>query len=336
MIREPWFWREETLAAHMLSASLSPFGALYTIAQRLKHRFTTPIKTGIPVICIGNATLGGVGKTPFALMLYQLLADANLKPSFLSRGYGGTLEGPTHVNLNAHNAADVGDEALLLAAQGPCIIAANRPAGAQKAADKGADIILMDDGFQNPSLKKTFSFLLTDNNDPFGNGRVFPAGPMREPFKDALARAQALVVITKDQHEPINTALSQHVPTRPLFKAWLEADTLNLPKRAVAFCGIGRPQRFFDSLTRAGVQIAESIAFADHHPFSAADIARLKAVAKAANAPLITTQKDKMRLSVDDRQTILTLPVRMRLHKPSALITSLDQAIADFSLHQYH
>ncbi len=330
MIREPWFWREESLAAKMVGASLYPLGGVYTLAQRLKHRFTKPTPATIPVICIGNATLGGVGKTPFALMLHQLLKEENILASFLTRGYGGAAQGPMLVTPPSHTAIEVGDEALLLAAYGSCIVSRDRPAGAALAEQQGAQLIIMDDGFQNPSLEKTFSFLLVDNHDPFGNGRIFPAGPMREPFADALSRASALVFIVQDENEPIRPELLAKTTDRPVFKAWLEPDTTNLPKRAVAFCGIGRPTRFFESLKRSGVKLEEQIAFPDHHVFTQADIMRLKAKAKAADAPLITTEKDKMRLSPEEGQTILTLPVKMRINDCNHATSTIKQLIRNY------
>ncbi len=196
-MRPPEFWdhRVGRASAPLLRAGLAPLSWLITAAGRWRWRRATPAKAPVPVICIGNVTLGGTGKTPLALALAALLQAQGHRPVFLSRGHGGRARGPLVVDPDRHDAALVGDEALLLAAAAPAIIARDRVAGARLAAAQNADLIIMDDGFQNPALHKDASLLVLDTQAGLGNGRVFPAGPLREPLADALARADALVAM---------------------------------------------------------------------------------------------------------------------------------------------
>ncbi|MEE2690813.1 MAG: tetraacyldisaccharide 4'-kinase [Pseudomonadota bacterium] len=329
MIGEPWFWRERTLAARAASLSLAPAALIYDAGQRVRAAMTRPVRAPVPVFCVGNATLGGVGKTPFAIMLAERLKALGYQPHFLMRGYGGSLSGPVRVDGDGHGANEVGDEALLLAAAAPTWVSRDRPAGAKAAAAAGAEAIVMDDGFQNPSLEKTFSFLLIDAADPFGNARLFPAGPLREPPLRAAARAGALVTVTAGEN---GSSVIEGVPSDlPKLRAWLEATAIPSPGRAAAFCGIGRPQRFFDLLTKLGFDVAARWPFPDHHRFSEAEIARLKREAAKASATLVTTEKDFARLPVALRDGVTVLPVSMRIDDPARLDSMLSSAIAAFA-----
>src|SRR4051794_32272047 len=190
-MREPDFWwRPPAARAVMLSPLAAVYGAV--AAARLRQSGSD---SGIPVLCVGNLTLGGAGKTPTALAMAQWLHEAGLKPFFLTRGYGGQAAGPLRVDLTRHTAAAIGDEAVLLARAAPTIVSRDRPAGAALANDSGANCIVMDDGFQNPSLRKTFSLIVADGGRGVGNGRVFPAGPLRAPLGAQLARVDALLVL---------------------------------------------------------------------------------------------------------------------------------------------
>lgn len=325
MMQEPWFWWEKSFAARAVSAGLAPAAFVYEAATRWRAANARPEAPPVPVFCVGNATLGGSGKTPFALMLHRLLQDAGVKAHFLTRGYGGALRGPVSVQLS-HTALDVGDEALLLARAAPTVVARDRRKGAHAAAEAGASAIIMDDGYQNPTIAKTVSFLLTDAADPYGNGRVFPAGPLRETAASALARADAVVLVTSAG------VRSETAPAglRVDFRAWLEPAVSVAAKRVVAFCGIARPQRFFATLREAGALILEAVAFADHHRFSDAELARLKKLGVENSADLITTEKDFVRLPLAAREGIATLPVRMTCDDPGRLTSLALKAIADF------
>ena len=331
-MREPWFWRSDTLTASVISAGLSPLGALYNFGQRQKWRAAKTAPAPAPVICVGNATLGGVGKTPFAIKLHQLLAQEDMSATFLTRGYGGRLEGPAQVEANTHTATDVGDEALLLAARGDCWIARDRTKGAELAAES-ADAIIMDDGFQNPGLEKTFSFLLVDNADPVGNGLVFPAGPMREPLLQALQRADAVIAIKSGKDAPTQNVILDAVGDKRLFSAWLEPRWNTLPEKAVAFCGIGQPERFFNILCQSGVELAARYAFADHHAYSPAELRRLKRIAAKEGVPLLTTEKDYVRLLEEDQQDVAYLPVEMAVDDEAGVKKLMLEAIDRWRRH---
>ena len=305
MPRPPAFWSEKDAPAARL---LAPLGHVYgRIAARRIAR-AAPYRAPVPVICVGNATMGGVGKTPFALLLLRLLAGMGRAPHALTRGYGGTERGPHRVTGDADGAARVGDEALLLAEAAPVWVSADRPAGARAAVSAGADVIVMDDGFQNPSLAKTLSFLLIDAETAFGNGRVFPAGPLREPPGAAAARADALVSVGGAPPD----ALHALADGKPLLRADLALDAASVPDGPLlAFAGIGRPERFFESLARAGGRVVRARAFPDHHPYREAELDALLAEAEAMGAALVTTAKDAVRLPPAYRDRVRTVPACM-------------------------
>lgn len=327
MMKEPWFWREKTLAARIVSASLTPAAALYDAVRRTRNALIRPYPAPLPVICIGNASLGGVGKTPFALMLGGLLKSRGVDAHFITRGFGGALKGPIRVDAEMHHALDVGDEALLLAATAPTWLSHDRPAGALAAKLAGAEAVIMDDGFQNPTLDKTFSFLLTEAGNGGGNSRMFPAGPLREPAAEALARASAQVFIWAGKDSPRRYQETAGLPT---FNAWLEPAGEVDPRRVVAFCGIGRPERFFNALAAAGFELAECIAFPDHYRYGDTALRRLSKTATAKSARLITTEKDMTRISGLIRSRIDVFRVEMRCDNPEALVAMTLAAIGRY------
>jgi len=308
-MKEPWFWREQSLAAQAAATVMAPAAFLYDAAQRLRAAFASPQDAGAPVICVGNATLGGSGKTPFALMLQKLLAERGLVAHFSSRGYGGALKGPLRV-LHVHSAQEVGDEPLLLAAAAPTFIARNRAAGALAAA-KGADVVIMDDGFQNPTIRKTCSFLLIDSAAD-RDRRLFPAGPMREPLERAVARADA-VVLTGSRE----TAFESEA--KPVFQVRRDIETGLPPQKCVAFCGIANPDRFFEDLESKGFILRARAAFADHHAFSDAELSVLRRRAEKEGAALITTQKDFVRLAPHLREGVAVARLTMTVDDPDRL-----------------
>jgi tetraacyldisaccharide 4'-kinase len=322
MMRAPWFWREKTLAARAVALGLVPLAALYDAGQRARWRMTTPKRAPVPVICIGNATLGGVGKTPFAIALKGLLGGDAVH--FLTRGYGGSLHGPLRVHPSTHDAGEIGDEALVLARYGTTWVAKNRPAGASAAAKAGAECIIMDDGFQNPTIKKTVSILLIDAAGADGNEKIFPAGPYREPLERARARADIVVYVGDDEPAATDAAKNNNTP----FTAWLAPNNPPERTRVVAFSGIGKPQKFYKTLTAAGFEIAKTASFPDHHRFSDQDLFALARLAAARKAPLITTEKDYARLPDDFRADVLVFPVTMKINQPALLVETIQATIA--------
>jgi tetraacyldisaccharide 4'-kinase len=297
-MREPAFWwREPSLASALLAPLAAAYGA---VAQaRLERRGR---RAGVPIVCIGNLTVGGAGKTPTALAVARMLAAAGERPVFLSRGYGGTLVGPVVVDPSRHRAREVGDEPLLLARAAPTIVARNRVMGAGFAA--GASVIVMDDGFHNPSLAKDFSVLVVDARRGIGNGRVIPAGPLRAPVDAQLTRAQALVVVGASSRA---LAIAETARTRniPILQAYLRADTGFIAelagRRVLAFAGIGDPEKFFATLAEAGIAIAGKRSFPDHHRYTPAEAGALCNAAERDGLVLVTTEKDLARLSGEDQ-----------------------------------
>jgi tetraacyldisaccharide 4'-kinase len=269
------------------------------------------------VICVGNPTVGGAGKTPTAIAIARLLIAAGEQPMFLTRGYGGRLAGPVVVEAT-HSAIQVGDEPLLLRRVAPTIVAHNRVAGAKLAREKGASVVVMDDGFQNPSLAKDFSFLVIDGTRRLGNGRVIPAGPLRAPLAPQFARAGAIVVVGAGPDD-----LPSDIPASvPVFHAVLEpdADTVTslAGKKVLAFAGIGDPEKFFATLNAAGIDAPDRRAFPDHHRYTGVEAAALIADADRGDLTLLTTEKDLARMTGDIDAVALAeraraLPVTLRI-----------------------
>jgi tetraacyldisaccharide 4'-kinase len=302
-MRAPGFWWKEPGAA---ATVLSPLAAIYgAIAAR---RLAQPgARVSIPVICIGNPTVGGAGKTPAAIAVAKLLIAAGERPVFLTRGYGGRLAGPVVVEP-AHTAVQVGDEPLLLARVAPTIVAENRVAGAGLAKERGASVIVMDDGFQNPALAKDLSVLVVDGKRGIGNGRVLPAGPLRAPLAPQLARAQAVLIVGEG-------GLSFDVPrSLPVFHATLEPDSAAVAalsgKKALAFAGIGDPEKFFGTLAVCGIDAPERRGFGDHHAYTAKEARALLADARRGKLMLLTTEKDMARMQADPALAELTAATR--------------------------
>ena len=268
----------------------------------------TAQQVSAPVICIGNVTVGGSGKTPIALDIAERLKLMGMMPHFLTRGYGGRLPGPTKVELNYHTPTDVGDEAFLLTRVAPTWIGADRSATAIMALNSGANVLIMDDGFQNVSLVKDLSLLVFDGGVGRGNKHLLPAGPLREPLDDALSRADGLILLGEDK-----TSLLSSLPTSmPKFIANVRPVLKKLElkgRRFLAFAGIGRPEKFFDTLEESGAILAETKTFPDHHPYSLSEITSLKARATTLEAALITTEKDAVRLQPSEKNGIHILTI---------------------------
>jgi tetraacyldisaccharide 4'-kinase len=277
---------------------LAPFAWAYGAVAAIRLR-RQGADIGIPVICVGNYTLGGAGKTPTVIALIELLRRGGQHPFVLSRGYRGTLKGPVLVDRAKHAAAEVGDEPLLLAAHAPVVVSANRVAGARLAAERGASVVVMDDGFQNPSLAKQLSLVVVDGKRGLGNGAVFPAGPLRAPLADQLERTDALVVIGDGSAaDGISSAVARRGGT--VLRARLVADPADVTvlkgKRVLAFAGIADPEKFFATLRGCFIEIAATKSFADHHAYSEAELTTLQADARRDGVTLITTAKDLARL----------------------------------------
>ena len=307
-MRAPDFWFRP---AGVLARILSPFGWAYAAATARRLRSGTSYRAPVPVICIGNINAGGTGKTPTAIAVAEVLTRAGVTPHFVTRGYGGSIEGPTLVEEQRHKADQTGDEPLLLAAFAPTWVAKDRAAGAKAAVEAGAEVIILDDGFQNPAVEKDLNIVVVDGWHGFGNGRVIPAGPLREPVAEGLKRADLMVVI--GGHKPHTPPLSFNLPTLRGHLAPLRTGMVWKDMPVLAFAGIGHPNKFFDSLRAKGANIIHAEALADHQPLTPALMTRLEAEAKLRRAQMVTTEKDAVRLPASFRAKVLTFPVRLGL-----------------------
>jgi tetraacyldisaccharide 4'-kinase len=319
-MREPDFWWQPS-GGGLLSPLAVFYGAVAALRMQLPGR-----SVGVPVVCLGNLTVGGAGKTPAALAVGHLLLAAHERPFFLSRGYGGRLSGPVRVDPALHSAAEVGDEPLLLARLAPTIVARDRVAGAEAARRGGATVIVMDDGFQNPKLAKELAIVIVDGRRGVGNGRIVPAGPLRAPLETQMAHAQALVVVGPHiGAEAVAQCARRHAVA--IFHGRLAPDRHTLAAvdghKVLAFAGIGDPAKFFATLAQEGIAIVERVSFPDHHRYTAAEAQALIARADAANLILLTTEKDLARIAGNPVLAALAaraiaLPVRLVIEEAQA------------------
>lgn len=327
-MRPPAFWHKPADQWDFRAMMLAPIGMLYGWATKRRVAQQPEFTCDVPVLCIGNLNAGGTGKTPTTIALISLLQQRGLTPHVISRGYGARVQKLTRVDEKKHSASDVGDEPLLLAAFAPTWVHPDRVLAARAAQDAGADIILMDDGFQNPSLAKTASIIVVDAKRGFGNGRCIPAGPLRESVDEGLKRADLVVTIGEaDAQERFKELWAWQV-TRPITTGRLAPlptgmDWSETP--FLAFAGIGYPEKFFATLRGLGANIVATHALDDHQPLTTALLNRMETDAKRLGAQLVTTEKDAVRLPKGYRNKVLTLPVRLEITDSSALDQLLDR-----------
>ena len=315
-MKPPAFWSRPPEAPGVAARALAPLAALTARATARRVARPPSLRPTVPVICVGNLSAGGTGKTPTVIALVQRLADRGVAVHVVSRGYGGREAGPLRVDPRRHAAADTGDEPLLLSAFGPAWIARDRAAGVRAATRAGAQAVLMDDGFQNPAVEKSLGLVVVDAVAGFGNGLCLPAGPLREPVAAGMARADMTLAIGTPAERDAFAArwgdrLAAPVLGGSLMPLQTGMDWTGL--RALAFAGIGRPAKFFETLRGMGAELAATKALDDHQALSPALLTRLEREAASLNAQLVTTEKDAVRLPPAFRQRVLTLPVRLAL-----------------------
>ena len=314
---------------HLLLKPLSWAWAATTARRIARGR---PVDPGVPVVCVGNLTLGGTGKTPVVAALARRLAGMGRTPAILSRGYGGNLEGPVRVDPSRHGAEAVGDEPLMLAAVLPDVpvwVSRDRVAGALAAAQAGAGVILMDDGHQNPALRKTLSLVVSDGETrdgewPLGDGGVFPAGPLREPLAAGLSRADAVLLLLPADLPAPDPDLVAALSGPPLLVARLVPEVPPPGGPQLGFAGVGKPWKVERALRAAGCDLVDFAAFPDHAPWTPARLAALEALAAAHGAGLVTTSKDWVRLPPDWRERVTPWPVQAVFETPAELDALLD------------
>ncbi|NIX76643.1 tetraacyldisaccharide 4'-kinase [Microvirga terricola] len=320
-MRAPAFWwrKAPSLVACLLWPASLIYGAV--AALRMARR---GVRAGLPIICVGNFTAGGAGKTPTALAIAALLEESGESPAFLSRGYRGRLKGPVEVGPQ-HTARDVGDEPRLLAATAATVVSADRPSGAWLAHEIGATTVIMDDGLQNPSLRKDCAIAVVDGATGIGNGLCLPAGPLRAPMRAQWRKIDAVLIVGDGlAGEAVEDQAKRR--SKRVFRATLiphEAAAKALKgQKVLAFAGIGRPDKFFDTLRSLGAIVEEARPFPDHHAYSISDLASLREEAEKRGLTSVTTQKDLMRIQslegVPQWDALQALPVRLRIEDEAA------------------
>lgn len=308
-MKTPQFWTEQGF----LSNLLRPVGKIYAAATAWRLKSRVPHKAERPVICIGNLTAGGTGKTPVSLSIAEMLRSMGKNPYFISRGYGGHLQNIV-VNPAIHTPRQVGDEPLLLAEVAPAVVNPDRAAAAKLAVNNGADCLVMDDGFQNPTLHKDLSFLVFDGNYGIGNGRVIPAGPLREPFAEGIKRAQAIIILGADKH------LIASKSALPVFYGEITEEQPAIANRnIVAFCGIGHPEKFYDSLKKCGFNVKRHFNFPDHHFYTHKQLNIILNYAQANKLDIYTTSKDFVKIPPKLRPHFKVLKIKIRWNDEKAL-----------------
>ncbi len=312
-MKTPRFWKSKNL----ISTTLLPLGWIYSGLTAARLKFKKSGKVNIPVICLGNITAGGSGKTPTAVTLAKLLQKKGYHPYFVSRGYGGKLSDIILTKDSTYTAAEVGDEPLILSRTAPVSINPDRYQAALKAQEQGADIIIMDDGFQNPSLKKDISILIIDGGFGFGNLRPLPAGPLRENLQSGLKRANAALIIGADK-----TNCAQEMKNLPLFYGKIkEIEPPTKPTNVIAFAGIGRPAKFYQSLENCGINIISRHDFPDHHFYTEKELRSLLNEAQEKKAELYTTAKDIVKIPLPLRPKFKVLEIEIEIEKEQELIS---------------
>ncbi len=328
-MQEPRFWHNPPKSPGIMARMLAPLSALWRVASERRMKQGPWHRVPVPVICVGNINIGGTGKTPTVIALAERLKSWGWQPHVVSRGYGGSLEGPVRVDTRRHKAAEVGDEPLLLAAFCDAWVSRDRHRGALEAISAGADVILLDDGFQNPTLAKDVSIVVVDAVAGFGNGQIIPAGPLREPLETGLQRADAMVVIGPKKARERFQSFWPVVGETPVCSGELRPLETGMDWKGVkvlAFAGIGRPEKFFATLRGLGADIIKSEALADHQKLTLPLMRRLENDSFFKGAQMVTTEKDATRLPEEFKLRVLTLPVRLQLQDWGPLDASLEEA----------
>ncbi len=308
-LRSPKFWNDGN---SVVVKALDPVSKLYSFVSNVRLNSVTPVKANVPVVCIGNVVLGGAGKTPTVELVCNLLREKYQNPHILTTGYGGYLKNVVRVDTTLHSYLQVGDEALLSANVAPTWVGRNRVNSAKAAVACGADVLIMDDGFQNNSLEKDLKILVIDSRQVFGNEHLFPAGPLRELPETGVTKSD-LVLIIGEKNEALENRIKAIKSTIPIFRAKMEI-TDSVPvenNRVVGFCGLGYPLKFKKTLVECGYEVLDFVSFADHHPYTITEIQKLSNGAKSVNATLVTTMKDFVKIPAVFKNDISVIKIKL-------------------------
>lgn len=328
MFKTPHFWSTRQWISYLLI----PFSWLWTRMAKWNEGTIKSESVSIPVICVGNLVMGGAGKTPTVIALVELLKKMGHVPHILSRGYGAYIRNTILVNPEKHNYLQVGDEPLLLAHAAPTWAGPDRVQSAKAAISQGATVLVMDDGLQNPSLKKDLSFIVVDSIQGVGNGMVFPAGPLREPIEAGAGRANAMIVIGNE--EPSFEFINEQFAAK--IKCLKEDSDKEKRSNIIAFSGIGYPEKFKRTLKENGYEFCQFIEFADHHPYTIHDMIKLVKLAEQHKATLLTTTKDWLRIPTHYRNKVETLPISLNFDEPEKIKKFLTKIVGKGSVTKFN
>ena len=327
MLKAPKFWYQKKDT--YLSSFLYPLSLLFRFGTKIRNILSTTNKGPLPIICVGNIVVGGAGKTPVALKIGKLLIKAGYKPGFISKGYAGLIKNSTLVK-SWHSARSIGDESILLSEVANTWVGVDRINSARLAKEKNSNCLIMDDGFQNPTIYKDFSIIVINASQEFGNKRVMPSGPLRESIKRGLSRSNLVIVIGDPSHE-----LKQLIPKNiPIVKAKFEIKKENKNfkgQNIIAFAGIAYPEKFFQSLTNEGAKIFKKITFPDHHIYSENDLLSLAEIANKKKSILVSTKKDFVRIPKSFRSLVNTLEGEIVFEDEEFIVEILSNVIENYN-----
>lgn len=330
-MKAPAFWFNSPSKPGFLPRVLHPLSILWRVMSDRRHRMGNHLQVSVPVVCVGNINVGGAGKTPTVIKLLSVFSELGFVAHVISKGYGGSVEGPLRVDEVDHTATDVGDEPLLIAAFGPCWVAKDRAAGAKAAIAAGAEVLILDDGMQNPDLIKDFTLMVVDAGVGFGNERLLPAGPLRQSVDDGLVVADMVLSIGPQAAQRKFSEQFRAADDVPHVKGALEPLQMGMlwhDLRAFAFAGIGRPEKFFETLRDTGANVVATRSFGDHETLSATLLRRMESEAAQMGAQMVTTEKDAVRLPKDWRHKVITLPVRLEIEEQETLVAAMSALMA--------
>lgn len=325
-MKAPAFWFNPPSNAGFWARVLHPLSILWRVLSDRRQRNGKHLRISVPVICVGNINVGGTGKTPTVIKLLNMFNELGVAAHVISKGYGGSEVGPVCVDEVDHTATDVGDEPLLLAAFGTCWVAKDRAKGAEAAIAAGAEVLILDDGMQNPDLIKDFTIMVVDAGVGFGNERLLPAGPLRQSVSDGMLVADLILSIGPQNAQRDFAKQMRSFADIPHVKGALEPLQTGMlwhDLRAFAFAGIGRPEKFFETLRATGANVVGTRSFGDHETLSETLLRRMESEAAQMGAQMVTTEKDAVRLPKGWRHKVITLPVRLELSDDATLIEAM-------------